>query len=784
MVLSLRPRGTLRGVSYRAARRAFVDEHDGRPRLNEGSGRQAASSGLGYVRRVAPSFPPRLTCGRRRAAGRLSATLAVLLATLAVAPAAHAASTLTVDVTRPQQVIDGFGVNANVHSWHGGELRPAIDAIAAMGATTWRVIIDRADWEATNDNADPLSFNWDYYRSIYEQGKMADLWNTIAAIESKPGQLVMIDAMGGVPDWIGGSRIDADQEDEWVEMIASLVYYGRVDRHLRIDLLGPMNEPDWNGLEGPQVGPQQYVRVLHKLAVRLDELGLGSTKLVGPDTASASIAASSYYPAMTADPVVMDHVAAVGIHDYSGSVGGIDRAIAGSEFPSMKYWLTEFAAPCVGCDDGAPNAADWSSASEDVGLAFSYLDAGASGALAYDAWDGFYEHHNSMGYWGLLAYDADTGTYTPRKSYYALEQLMRYVPPGAHRIAADTSDGSPVDVEAFAHEPTGRLTVVLRNTASAPERVTGTLLGSRAVTMLATRYSDADANFESGADVAIDAQGRFTVDVPPDSVQTLTGTPGATEAPPPLATAPAASITAGPTGTTASSDASFAFTSDDVTAAYECSLDAQPWTACASPRAYPGLDAGDHTFAVRASNASGTGTPASRSWTVTALEPLPAPSPAPTPGGSTTLLGSGVIEGFLDAVDSGMAEAFPMTATATGPLPALRVYLDETSRATTLVAGLYADAGGHPGSRIAQGTDDSPRPGAWSTVNLIDASVSAGSRYWVAVLGSDGTLAFRDSSDGNCSSETSTSSSLKSLPSVWASGDRWSTCQISAYGAS
>ena len=144
--------------------------------------------------------------------------------------------------------------------------------------------------------------------------------------------------------------------------------------------------------------------------MRLDELGLGSTKLVGPDTASASIAASSYYPAMTADPVVMDHLAAVAIHDYSGSVGGIDGAIADSAFPSMRYWVTEFAARCAGCDTGAPNLGDWGSASEDVGQAFSYLDAGASSALAYDAWDGFYEHHDSMGDWGLLAYDADTGT--------------------------------------------------------------------------------------------------------------------------------------------------------------------------------------------------------------------------------------------------------------------------------------------------------------------------------------------------------------------------------------
>jgi hypothetical protein len=213
---------------------------------------------------------------------------------------------------------------------------------------------------------------------------------------------------------------------------------------------------------------------------------------------------------------------------------------------------------------------------------------------------------------------------------------MRYVAPGARRIAAETSDGSPVDVEAFADGPTGRLTVVMRNAASIPERVAGMVLGSSRVRSLAPRYSDAHANFESGADVAIDAEGRFTVDVPADSVETLTGTSVGTEAPPPVDTAPpTASITAGPVGTTASGEASFAFTSDDVTAAYECSLDAQPWTTCTSPRAYTGLDAGEHTFAVRASNAAGTGAPASRSWTVTPSEPCPCrlqrPDRAPPP---------------------------------------------------------------------------------------------------------------------------------------------------------
>src|SRR6266511_1726295 len=57
--------------------------------------------------------------------------------------------------------IEGFGVNANSGSWNDGELRPALDMLVDhLGATIWRVILDNADWEATNDNADTNTFNW------------------------------------------------------------------------------------------------------------------------------------------------------------------------------------------------------------------------------------------------------------------------------------------------------------------------------------------------------------------------------------------------------------------------------------------------------------------------------------------------------------------------------------------------------------------------------------------------------------------------------------------------
>ena len=57
-----------------------------------------------------------------------------LLATLLIAAAPASADTsATVDLTQPRQVVDGLGVNANVHSWEGGELRPAIEQIGAIG---------------------------------------------------------------------------------------------------------------------------------------------------------------------------------------------------------------------------------------------------------------------------------------------------------------------------------------------------------------------------------------------------------------------------------------------------------------------------------------------------------------------------------------------------------------------------------------------------------------------------------------------------------------------------
>jgi len=85
--------------------------------------------------------------------------------------------------------------------------------------------------------------------------------------------------------------------------------------------------------------------------------------------------------------------------------------------------------------------------------------------------------------------------------------------------------------------------------------------------------------------------------------------------------APDTQLTSAPSGTTADTGATFAFTSDAKTPVkFECRVDAGGFAACTSPFAVTGLANGAHTFDVRArdlsSAANADPTPASASWTV------------------------------------------------------------------------------------------------------------------------------------------------------------------------
>ena len=117
--------------------------------------------------------------------------------------------------------------------------------------------------------------------------------------------------------------------------------------------------------------------------------------------------------------------------------------------------------------------------------------------------------------------------------------------------------------------------------------------------------------------------------------------------PPTDTTAPNTTISAGPSGATTSTSASFRFSSSESSSTYQCSLDSGAWSACASPKSYSSLALGAHAFSVKATDAAGNtdSSPATRSWTVQSPAP-PTDTTAPEttigsgPSGTTTSTGA------------------------------------------------------------------------------------------------------------------------------------------------
>jgi PKD repeat protein len=133
------------------------------------------------------------------------------------------------------------------------------------------------------------------------------------------------------------------------------------------------------------------------------------------------------------------------------------------------------------------------------------------------------------------------------------------------------------------------------------------------------------------------------------------------------------------------------------------------------------------------------------------------------------VMGDKTLEPWVDYKQQGIAEAFQTTPQKTGVVTTVQVYLDASSTATELVAGIYKNTNGHPGALVAQGKLSTLKPGAWNLVPIPVASVTAAQPYWVAILGSKGQIGFLDRiGSGTGLMEASTSSTLTTLPSTWA----------------
>ncbi|MBI3331950.1 hypothetical protein HYZ99_03245 [Candidatus Peregrinibacteria bacterium] len=440
---------------------------------------------------------------------------------------------LTLDGAVQFQAIDGFGVSANAASWDNGELRPALDMLVDQnGSTLFRVIIDEADWEQANDNADPAVYDWTYYNSLFSTPKFEELWATMAYLNSKGiTNNLMLNFMGRGPLWNGGSDLPtATAEDEWVETVTAVASYARNNRGLQFGLFAPTNEPDWDIYEGVRMDAFQLPRVFEKLANKLDAIGLGDLRLVGPDTAAVCTGVNSYVPEITGNATVMNKLDHFSFHNYAGDSCGAGAAMP----PGKNFWITEVS---------------------NIWDTLAHIGQGPSAILVWDGYDSVYNHATRAGRGStppndvgngtaLLSYDTGTRTYTPRKAFYEFAQLFKFVPGGSRRIAANEGNGN-VTIYAFHHSATGRVTIVGRNAGAGDVNFSATLANLPAVPMLEFYVTDNSNNFTRGADIPVSGN-AFSFTAPGNSVFTLTfsGTPDTLP--------PAVSVTSPSNGATAS----------------------------------------------------------------------------------------------------------------------------------------------------------------------------------------------------------------------------------------
>jgi hypothetical protein len=163
--------------------------------------------------------------------------------------------------------------------------------------------------------------------------------------------------------------------------------------------------------------------------------------------------------------------------------------------------------------------------------------------------------------------------------------------------------------------------------------------------------------------------------------------------------------------------------------------------------------------------------------------PPPTPPTPPAPPG-TQLLGNQTIETTADGLNAQQAQAWPFTASASGTADSAALYLDATSSAAGVLVGLYSDSSGSPGALLGTATISVPVSG-WNSANFASSiNITAGTQYWIGVLGTgSGSLVVRSHQNGTCTSK------VNAAPNNWTSlhnpfgttGGNFTSCPLSAY---
>jgi hypothetical protein len=234
---------------------------------------------------------------------------------------------------------------------------------------------------------------------------------------------------------------------------------------------------------------------------------------------------------------------------------------------------------------------------------------------------------------------------------------------------------------------------------------------------------------------------------------------------------PVVSITTAPDDPSGSTEASISFTATDSDgiASLECQLDDGAWEPCSSPVSYTGLNDGEHTVTVRATDNVGNTGSASHTWTVDSIPPAAAAprlylplvmrSGAAQPADAAPdLVGSVTIAPDRRSFAAGEPVAFTVTITNVGDAATeagfwVDLYLNPTAP-PTFNQPWYDMCGLEPCHGIVWGVSEPLAPGESITLTSTVSSYEADYTRWPGWLASGTTDVYVVVDSWNCDSET------------------------------
>jgi O-glycosyl hydrolase len=314
------------------------------------------------------------------------------------------------------------------------------------------------------------------YQSVLSSAQYADSWRFFQRLD-RAGVKIVLGIWGGPEQFTeDGTRrgvLSPAHYDDYVVYVTSVVDFLVRQQHINLWATTIANEPD--GGDGNQIPPDGLAYIAHQLAPRLAS---DNVKLYGPDTSDGT-AALQYLPPLLDDPVIANSLAFVGFHQYyaTSDVGAVVDYVHSRE-PSLPVIVTEYTSFNFGDLDAGQEANAQNGFALDVAnTLLSHYREGADAAIYWDAVDYLQPGHDAITRWGILRGPAND--FTERQRYFALQQILPYLQPGA-RVLDAQQDGGDMLSSLAVHTAQGPPAVFLVNEDFQPIDLQLTLAGADA----------------------------------------------------------------------------------------------------------------------------------------------------------------------------------------------------------------------------------------------------------------------------------------------------------------